>query len=74
MKRGAALRPVAADDARRIHEQDFRLSHELLAVMLGVRRPTVTLVASTLQQAGSHLTAFARETVRERQFASIRHI
>jgi CRP-like cAMP-binding protein len=36
----------------RMHEQDFNLSHEFLAVMLGVRRPTVTLVAGTLQKAG----------------------
>jgi CRP-like cAMP-binding protein len=36
----------------RMHEQDFRLSHEFLAVMLGVQRPTVSLVAATLQQAG----------------------
>lgn len=36
----------------RMHGRDFHLSHEFLAVMLGVQRPTVSLVAATLQQAG----------------------
>src|SRR5947207_3452248 len=36
----------------RMHQQDFHLSHEFLAVMLGTRRTTVTLVAGTLQRAG----------------------
>jgi CRP-like cAMP-binding protein len=36
----------------RMHEQDFHLSHEFLAVMLGVQRPTVSVIAATLQQAG----------------------
>ena len=36
----------------RMHEQDFHLSHEFLAVMLGVQRPTVSVVAATLQHAG----------------------
>jgi CRP-like cAMP-binding protein len=36
----------------RMHERDFHLSHEFLAVMLGVQRPTVSVVASTLQRAG----------------------
>src|SRR5207249_5071883 len=36
----------------RMHEQDFHLSHEFLAVMLGVQRPTVSSVAATLQHAG----------------------
>ena len=36
----------------RMHEQDFRLSHDFLAVMLGVRRPTVSVVAAELQNAG----------------------
>jgi len=36
----------------RMHGQDFHLSHDFLAVMLGVRRPTVSVIAATLQQAG----------------------
>jgi CRP-like cAMP-binding protein len=36
----------------RMHQQDFQLSHEFLAVMLGVRRQTVTVVAGQLQTAG----------------------
>ena len=36
----------------RIETDDFRLKHEFLAVMLGVRRPTVTVVMRSLQQAG----------------------
>lgn len=36
----------------RMHQQDFTLSHEFLAVMLGVRRQTVTVIAGTLQSAG----------------------
>jgi len=36
----------------RLHGRDFHLSHEFLAVMLGVRRPTVSEVAEKLQEAG----------------------
>ena len=36
----------------RMHRQDFQLSHEFLAVMLGVRRQSVGIVAGTLQKAG----------------------
>lgn len=36
----------------RMHEQDFHLSHEFLAMMLGVHRPTVSVVAAMLQRAG----------------------
>jgi CRP-like cAMP-binding protein len=36
----------------RVHGDEFGLSHEFLAVMLGARRPTVTLVAGSLQKEG----------------------
>jgi len=36
----------------RMHERDFQLSHEVLAVMLGVQRRSVSVVAATLQHAG----------------------
>jgi len=42
----------------RMHEQDFQLSHEFLAVMLGVQRQSVSVVAATLQHAG--LIRYAR--------------
>jgi CRP-like cAMP-binding protein len=36
----------------RVGTDDLRLTHEFLAIMLGVRRPTVTLVMGDLQKAG----------------------
>jgi CRP-like cAMP-binding protein len=36
----------------RVRRDDFQLSHEFLAMMLGATRPTVTVVAGTLQRAG----------------------
>jgi len=51
----------------RMHEQDFNLSHEFLAVMLGVQRPTVSIVAATLQQAGLIRYTHWRVTVRNRK-------
>ena len=36
----------------RMRRDDFHLSHEFLAMMLGSTRPTVTVVAGTLQKAG----------------------
>lgn len=54
-----ALHPVHERCARwlllthdRVHRRDFHLSHEFLAVMLGVHRPTVSVVAKELQDAG----------------------
>src|SRR5438309_1219925 len=51
----------------RMHEQDFNLSHEFLAVMLGVQRPTVSVVAASLQQAGLIRYTHGRVTVRNRK-------
>jgi CRP-like cAMP-binding protein len=51
----------------RMHEQDFHLSHEFLAVMLGVQRPTVSLIARTLQEAELIRYTHGRVTVRNRK-------
>ncbi len=51
----------------RMHEQDFHLSHEFLAVMLGVQRPTVSIVAGGLQQAGLIRYTHGRVTVTDRK-------
>jgi CRP-like cAMP-binding protein len=50
----------------RMHEQDFRLSHEFLAVMLGVHRPTVSVVAAALQHAGLIRYRYSQVTVVDR--------
>src|SRR5436853_2771412 len=51
----------------RMHEQDFHLSHEFLAVMLGVQRPTVSVVAATLQEAGLIKYTHGHVTVKNRK-------
>jgi CRP-like cAMP-binding protein len=51
----------------RMHEQDFHLSHEFLAIMLGVRRPTVSIAAAALQEAGLIRYMHGRVTVRNRK-------
>ena len=51
----------------RMHEQDFHLSHEFLAMMLGVKRPTVSVVAGTLQHAGLIRYTHGHVTVLDRQ-------
>jgi len=50
----------------RMHEQDFRLSHEFLAIMLGVHRPTVSMVAAALQHAGLIRYRYSQVTVVDR--------
>jgi len=51
----------------RMHQQDFNLSHEFLAAMLGVHRPTVSVAAAALQQAGLIRYTHGRITVRNRK-------
>jgi len=51
----------------RMHEHDFHLSHEFLAVMLGVQRPTVSVVAATLQDGGLIRYSHGRVTVTDRK-------
>jgi hypothetical protein len=52
----------------RIHRDEFQLSHEFLAVMLGVHRPTVTVIAGALQKAAlihyrhGHITVIDRDS------------
>jgi CRP-like cAMP-binding protein len=69
-----ALHPVQQRCARwllmthdRVRRNEFQLSHEFLAVMLGTRRPTVTVVARALQQAGLITYRYGRVTVRDRK-------
>jgi CRP-like cAMP-binding protein len=69
-----AMHPVPQRCARwllmthdRMHEHDFSLSHEFLAVMLGVQRPTVSVVAAKLQKAGLIRYTHGRVTVRNRK-------
>jgi CRP-like cAMP-binding protein len=46
----------------RVGQDEFALTHEFLAIMLGVRRPTVTLVMANLARAGivSHVRGHVR--------------
>jgi Mn-dependent DtxR family transcriptional regulator len=50
-----------------MHQRDFSLSHEFLAVMLGVARPTVSIVAGGLQEAGLIRYSRGRMTVLDRE-------
>ena len=51
----------------RVRQDAFYLSHEFLAMMLGSTRPTVTLVAGTLQKAGLIKYTHGRITVLNRK-------
>jgi CRP-like cAMP-binding protein len=69
-----ALHPVHARCARwllmthdRVRRDQFHLSHEFLAMMLGSTRPTVTVVAGTLQKAGLIKYVHGRITILDRQ-------
>jgi CRP-like cAMP-binding protein len=50
----------------RIRADEFSLSHEFLAMMLGSTRPTVTVVARNLQDAGFIRYTHARVTILDR--------
>jgi CRP-like cAMP-binding protein len=55
----------------RVRRDDFQLSHEFLAMMLGSTRPTVSAVAGALQRAGlikythGHITILDRQSLEE---------
>jgi CRP-like cAMP-binding protein len=51
----------------RVRHDEFHLSQEFLAMMLGATRPTVTLVARALQQAGLIRYTHARMTILDRK-------
>jgi len=51
----------------RVGQPEFPLTHEFLAQMLGVRRPSVTVVAGTLQQAGFIQFRRGRVTIMNRR-------
>lgn len=50
----------------RVRVEQFPISHEFLAMMLGVSRPTVTIVAGTLQKAGLIQYVHGRMTIVDR--------
>ena len=51
----------------RVRRDTFRLSHEFLAMMIGARRPTVSVVAGTLQKAGLIKYVHGRVTILDRK-------
>jgi CRP-like cAMP-binding protein len=51
----------------RMHGQDFSLSHECLAVMLGMHRPTVSAIAARLQKLGLIRYTHGRVTILDRK-------
>src|SRR5687767_10923188 len=50
----------------RVGSREFLLKHDFLAIMLGVHRPTVTLVIGTLQDAGLITSRYGRIRVLKR--------
>jgi CRP-like cAMP-binding protein len=68
-----ALHPVPQRCARwllethdRMYHHRFHLSHEFLATMLGVQRPTVTVIAGILQDAGLISYTHGKVTILDR--------
>lgn len=51
----------------RVDADDFALKHEFLAIMLGVRRPTVTVVLRGLQETGLISSRYGRMRVLSRE-------
>jgi CRP-like cAMP-binding protein len=51
----------------RVRSNQFDLSHEFMAILLGATRPTVTVVAGELQKAGLIRYKYARITVVDRK-------
>ena len=51
----------------RVRQDEFGLSHEFLAMMLGATRPTVTVVAGTLQKSGFIRYKHGRITIVDRK-------
>jgi CRP-like cAMP-binding protein len=51
----------------RVGNDEFELKHEFLAIMLGVTRPTVTVVMGTLQKAGLISNNYGRIRVLDRK-------
>ena len=51
----------------RVRQDEFALSHEFLAMMLGATRPTVTVVAGTLQKSGLIRYKHGRITIVDRE-------
>jgi CRP-like cAMP-binding protein len=51
----------------RVGSENFLLKHEFLAIMLGVHRPTVTIVMGTLQHAGLISSRYGRIRVLKRR-------
>jgi hypothetical protein len=49
---GAAIGAVAADDER-LYRDELRLTHDLMALTLGVRRARITVAANTFDCLGS---------------------
>lgn len=51
----------------RVHSDELRVSHVVLSMMLGTTRPTVTVVAGELEQAGLIKLTYGRITVLDRK-------